>query len=236
MDQLERMPRDHALREIADAPASLEFRAVALDPQGAVYRSDGGLIVVAAGAHLVGAMGEVRPRDVAAVCGAQAVGWELLADGAAHRRLGEAFRFERALVWTLGRPWAGAARRVDDLTIRPLEASDSLDHLSDELREEIGRQWPPEPVIAGFVGPVAVGFSYCASQTETWADISIDTLEGHRGRGVGAAVASVLIDDIVARGKQPVWGAVESNAASLRLAEKLGFTRAAGELFVCERE
>jgi L-amino acid N-acyltransferase YncA len=70
--------------------------------------------------------------------------------------------------------------------------------------------------------------------TETLADISIETLEGYRRRGIGRAVVARLIDEVIRLGKVPVWGATEDNTASLALAASLGFTRAAGELFVCE--
>jgi GNAT superfamily N-acetyltransferase len=234
MDPLPAVTRDEALREIADAPATLEFRAVALDPQAAYYRSGGGLILVDLPGRLIGAVGPVLSRDVDAIFQNRQLDCELLADRAAYQILREGHVLERAIIQTLSDPWRSPQRQIADLVIRPLALSDSLDHLTGELRDEIDRERRDEIVFAGFFDGAAVSFSYSASSTETWADISIDTLEEHRGRGIGAAVVSTLIDEIIRQGKSPVWGAVEDNRASLRLAKKLGFTLQAGELFVQE--
>ena len=68
-----------------------------------------------------------------------------------------------------------------------------------------------------------VSFCYAGRETETLWDISIDTLPDHRRRGYADHCVSFLIDHMARRGKQPVWGAEESNMASLTLAAKLGF-------------
>jgi RimJ/RimL family protein N-acetyltransferase len=227
---------NQALREIADSPATLEMRAVALDAEGAVYRSGGGLFAVDARDRMLGALGAVEARDLGALCPDDKPAWEFLADRVAHERLREVRPFERAIIQTLAGPWQAWERKVPGLAIRPLAPGDSLGHLPAELRREIDDVWPGELVFAGFIDTVAVSFSYSSSRTETLADISIDTLEAYRGRSIAAAVASALIDHLVANGLTPVWGAVEGNAASLRLAAKLGFRQPAGELFVCEAE
>jgi hypothetical protein len=230
-----RITREEALAEIADSPATLEFRAAARAPKSRIFRSAGGLIVSDPRTCLECASGGVRLEDVQAVYPAILPDVEVLADRAAYEVLRDAVEFERAIVHTLAAPWQSPPRTIAGLTIRPLTAGDPIDHLPDELRGEIERALADETVFAGFVDGVAVSFSYSASCTETWADISIDTIEAQRGRGIGAAVAARLIDDIVARGLAPVWGAVESNAASLALAAKLGFTNVAGELWVHEK-
>jgi RimJ/RimL family protein N-acetyltransferase len=230
------LTRDDALGQIADSPATLEMRAVALDPDGTVYRSGNGLLAVAARHPLLGALGPVEPSDVAAICRAREAPWEVLADRAACERLREIYSFERAIIHTLAAPWQPWPRQIPGLAIRPLVPDDSLAHLPAELRREIDDVRPGEIVFTGFFDAVAVSFSYSSSRTETLADISIDTLEEYRGRSIAAAVASALIDHVVARDLAPVWGAVESNAASLRLAQKLNFIHPAGELFVHEAE
>jgi len=69
-----------------------------------------------------------------------------------------------------------------------------------------------------------VSFCYAGSETETLWDVSVDTLEAHRGRGYARACASAVIDQMYRdRSKHPVWGALDSNVASKRLASKLGF-------------
>jgi RimJ/RimL family protein N-acetyltransferase len=80
------------------------------------------------------------------------------------------------------------------------------------------------PAVAAFVGGVPVSFCYVASETEGLWDVSIDTLKEHRRQGHAAqCVASLIRHMRHTAGKEPVWGAVESNAASMGLAAKLGF-------------
>jgi GNAT superfamily N-acetyltransferase len=80
-------------------------------------------------------------------------------------------------------------------------------------------------IAAMFVGDEPVAFCYAGSVTETLWDVAIDTLAQHRRRGYAAACAAHMIRHMRAHGKQPVWGAVEENPASWRLAHKLGFTQ-----------
>jgi predicted GNAT family acetyltransferase len=54
-------------------------------------------------------------------------------------------------------------------------------------------------------------------------DVSIDTLEPYRRRGHASKVVHFLVEHYAAQGRQPVWGALVSNRASLALAERLGF-------------
>jgi RimJ/RimL family protein N-acetyltransferase len=80
------------------------------------------------------------------------------------------------------------------------------------------------PTVAAFVGSVPVSFCYVASETEGLWDVSIDTLEEHRRQGHAARCAASLIRHMRhTSGKEPVWGALESNAASMGLAAKLSF-------------
>lgn len=232
MAALQSVLREEALRVIPDTPATLELRDIALDPRAAIYRSGQGLLLAHAHGRLAGASGPVAPRDVDALLQGLDSECELLADTAAYERLRSTHPFERAIIQTLSRPWGNRQQGIGELIIRPLEPSDPLAHLPDELRREIESAQSLRSVVAGFIAGAAVSFAYWGSRTETYHDISIDTLKQHRNRGVGAAVVSALIDRIVAEGGVPVWGAVEGNHASLRLAEKLGFTRPAGEVFV----
>jgi GNAT superfamily N-acetyltransferase len=104
-----------------------------------------------------------------------------------------------------------------------LAPRDRLSHLPDRLRQELLDTLAGGHVAAAFVDGSPVAFCYPVWETETLWDISIDTLEEHRRRGLAAACVSFLIDHMRRHGKEPVWGALEDNAASLALAEKLGF-------------
>lgn len=68
---------------------------------------------------------------------------------------------------------------------------------------------------------VAIAHTY--AETERHADIGVSTLEPWRGRGFATAAASLAAQKIQARGKTPVWSCGADNAASLRVAQKLGF-------------
>lgn len=70
--------------------------------------------------------------------------------------------------------------------------------------------------------------AYCGSMltTDTLWDVAVETLPGHRRRGLAAACFAHLARWLATeRDLRPVWGADESNDASLALAAKLGFVR-----------
>ena len=90
-------------------------------------------------------------------------------------------------------------------------------------------------VAATIVDRLPVSFCYAGSETETLWDISIDTLEGFRGRGYAVMCIAYLIHEMKKQDKQPVWGALESNRASIRLAKKL-FFEPMDSLFVFEQK
>lgn len=100
----------------------------------------------------------------------------------------------------------------------------SLDHLPRALRQEIQNALGfSSHVAAAFVGGVPVSFCYAASETEALWDISIDTSEPYRRRGLAYDCVNFLIHHMGVHGKTPVWGASDSNLSSRRLAAKLKF-------------
>ncbi|NOT61251.1 MAG: GNAT family N-acetyltransferase [Acidobacteria bacterium] len=112
---------------------------------------------------------------------------------------------------------AGAVRF---LTSSELEA---MSHVPAELKEELLEAAEESPVAATFVEELPVSFCYAGSRTETLWDISIDTLAEYRQRGYAALCVAFMIEHFRQQGLAPVWGALESNLASMKLAEKLGF-------------
>lgn len=151
----------------------------------------------------------------------------VLADLAAS--MADGWTRERAI---LHRLTAGASEREpasstptpSDAIVRLLTADDPLDHLPDGLRFEITHAREVAPVAAVFDGHRAVSMCYPCWRTEHLWDVSIDTLESHRRRGLAAYAVQYMIDVMRRDGREPVWGAVESNDPSLRLAARLGFT------------
>ena len=91
--------------------------------------------------------------------------------------------------------------------------------LIDELRGALARG----PVAAAFDGERPVSFCHAAYRTESWFDVSIDTLETHRRAGYATSAAAHLIHQLLAQGKKPVWGALDADTASMAMAKKYGF-------------
>ena len=134
------------------------------------------------------------------------------------------------------------------------EEAPPLDHVPDALRVELtdaldghptARFVPgdlPErrpadasptaiPIAAAWVDGCPVAFCYPVLQTETLWDVSVDTLADFRGRGLAGRAARGMVRHMRAFGRAPVWGALETNAASLSVARQLGF-QPAGHLAV----
>ena len=113
--------------------------------------------------------------------------------------------------------------------VRLLSGSEELRLLPSGLRAGLraeleGALRRGTPLAATFVDGVPVSFCYVASETEELWDVSIDTLDAYRRRGYAAGCAAFMVRHIrETTGKAPVWGALETNAASMKLAAKLGF-------------
>ena len=77
---------------------------------------------------------------------------------------------------------------------------------------------------------VAIAHTY--AETNLHADIGVSTLEQWREKGFATAAASLVAQEIQAIGKVPAWSCGEDNFASLRVAEKLGFTEVGRRTYV----
>jgi RimJ/RimL family protein N-acetyltransferase len=72
---------------------------------------------------------------------------------------------------------------------------------------------------------------------ERYEDIGVATEPGFRRRGASTACAAAVCHDIVGRGRVPSWTTSPDNLASLRVAEKLGFSpQRRDRLYVIEAE
>jgi len=106
---------------------------------------------------------------------------------------------------------------IPELTALPIQYASLRDDLLLEARSGT-------PVFAAFAGEQPAAFCYAGSVTERWWDISIDTLEPFRRQGYAAQCVAHVVQHMETKGRMPVWGAMQSNTASARLAAKLGFT------------
>ncbi|MDP8952601.1 MAG: GNAT family N-acetyltransferase [Actinomycetota bacterium] len=105
----------------------------------------------------------------------------------------------------------------ESVVLPPVLQPDLRAELEDALRRGT-------PLAAMFVEDGPVSFCYVASETEGLWDVAIDTLDGHRRRGYAAWCAAFMVRHMYeTTGKDPVWGALETNVASTSLVAKLGF-------------
>jgi hypothetical protein len=221
----------NAARLLPDLPQWLEIRAMLLSDTarlvGSPAVSPPAFVVLDTANKEAGVVGR-PPRE--AIEEAAAGATEILAAPGDETWIAAVlpkWRLERAavhvrLVTPLGRP--AAADTVRYVTNAELAAAPLTRELREELRDA---QRSGVPIAAAFVAGMPVSFCYAGSITEAWWDISIDTVEPFRRRGYAQAVAEYLIADYAVDGKAPVWCALPSNAASMSLAQRLGFERAA---------
>jgi GNAT superfamily N-acetyltransferase len=83
-------------------------------------------------------------------------------------------------------------------------------------------------VVSGEIVATALTTAY----SDRYAEIGVYTREGYRGRGYATAAASLVAQGAQEGGRIPVWGAGAHNAASLRVAQKLGFGEVSRRTYV----
>jgi len=135
----------------------------------------------------------------------------------------------RALLHTLAQP--DALPDLDGAV--PLGSGTPLAHVPPDLAAEIATARAAGTVWTVWVDDAPACFAYAPWRSDAWFDVSVDVLPSARQLGLGTIVAAAMIRDERARGREPVWGADEDNAASRRLAKRLGFGDPIDELLVC---
>jgi GNAT superfamily N-acetyltransferase len=216
-----------ALDAVPDLPRWIEARAILASGQCTVFESASGWVIRndAPGGGLVALFRRPDPAVIELALGDQPQR-ELLCASEDEPHLAEHFPSwprERAVLHELTDPGRLAP---PDARVRPLAATDSLAHLPEELRDELDRTRSERAIASLFVDGLAVSFAYAYWRTERLFDISIDTAPDHLRRGFARIAVSELIRRERADGREPVWGAMEDNVASLQLARSIGFTQA----------
>jgi hypothetical protein len=212
------------LRAIADTPAHVELRGALLDGEvSLVGPSHACVIATPPGVNsLIFAVGpvdmallrhaaEADPAAEVIATAATVATWASLPPGA-----------RRAVIHEL----PGELENVASHPTMLLEAGDAarLASVPDaQLRAELEDAIQDGPLAVALDGQAMAAFCYAGSATETLWDISIDTLAAHRRRGLAGAAVARMTALHGAAGRRPVWGAEVSNAASMRLAARLGF-------------
>jgi hypothetical protein len=209
--------------ELPDVPRWIEAHGMAADPaswrralgNGFAVGSDPARLVVVAGDADAGAVAALA-REVPRHAMLFAIEREDLAVASGRGVV-------RALLHTLP---AGAA---DDLPEQggasPLPEEAMLGHVPEPLAEELAAARTRRTIWVAVLEDVAVSFAYAPWRSARWFDVSVDTLVEARQLGLGRIVATAMIRDERAQGREPVWAADEGNVASLRLARSLGFVK-----------
>lgn len=209
-------------RALPDVPRWVETRSMLLGGECELFGLEGGgdpcFVVRGTGYPLVSVVG--RPREAAIQ---EAVSWRRDREVIVPPENGE--HVAAALPgWEIARAMLHLLRDEDRLprvpsgTVRLIEPAeiDSIQDLPPDLRSELAAvRW--SPIAASFEDGRPVAFCY-ADRTESLWDVAIDTLEGYRRRGHAARCVAYMVEYL-----RPVWGAENTNLASLGLAAKLGF-------------
>lgn len=77
-----------------------------------------------------------------------------------------------------------------------------------------------------------VSIAHTSALSGLHADMGAATLRQYRGCGLATTAASIVARHVQNSGLTPVWSAGEDNAASLRIAEKLGFREVSHRTYV----
>ena len=172
-----------------------------------------------------------------------ATGWECLLVGTAcaaplgemmSRELGRPVRYLDDIAFTLTRPVVRerhpAVRLLwsNDLcflTSAPSEQRDSFWRSPKELLEHAS-------IACAIIGGEIVSSALVAGQSARHAEVGVYSRADHRHEGLAAAAASLVCEQVQARGLTPVWSAGGHNTPSLNLARKLGFVEVSRRRYV----
>lgn len=95
-----------------------------------------------------------------------------------------------------------------------------------------GSELGDHPVAGAFAGGVLAAVAGYEVWGEAIAHLAVATHPAHRGRGLGAAVVSRIVIEALERGLLAQYRALETNAPSLAIADRLGFQPYARSLAV----
>lgn len=225
--------RRELLEAVPDLPEAVEIRALLLDATTDLRGDARGAVLFSPSYALIALIGAPAPALIASAVrdAGEGEGWSVLAlrpvtvpglewTRAAMMTLVDARMLERAV---------DASREHVRALTRP-----ELARVPASYSAEVSAAFARGVVMCARVDGEPACFAYAVLRTETYFDLSVDTVEAHRDRGLAQLTAAALIRaERAATGRMPVWGALESNAPSLAVARALGFA-AVGELFVVE--
>ena len=213
--------------DVPDIPRWIEAHGIAADPASWERPVGGGVALGSDPARLIVVVGDADAGAVAALAGDLPRYTMLFAIERADLAAATGRPVVRALLHTLRDP--GALPELEGAT--PLPPEVTLAHVPEPLAAELAAVRAHRTVWTAFLDSVPVSFAYAPWRSARWFDVSVDTLAEARQLGLARIVATAMIRDERAQGREPVWGADEGNTGSLQLARKLGFM-AVDELWV----
>ncbi len=218
------MDLQNLARSLPDIPRWVETRSLLLGGRCTVAVSPNGFVVKALDSPLVCCAGRPDPEAIREAVTEAGPDLRVLVPpeeaGIVARALPE-WSPAAATIHVLGTGrWPEPDPAVD---VRLVQDDLLLALLPDGIRSEIGWALPRATVAVAFSDGLPAAIGYSCWETETLWDISIDTVPEFRRRGLAEACTAFLMRTMRERGKEPVWGAEDSNVPSLRLAAKMGF-------------
>ena len=149
-------------------------------------------------------------------------------------KTGTEVRYYGDVYHTLSRPVV----RFEDEAVRQMTLDDLelLESSPKELRSSAfanARDLLSEGFVAcAIVSGSIVATALTSARTDLYGEVGVFTKEEWRRRGFSTAAASIVAQRIQEAGQTAVWSAGEDNAASLRVAEKLGFNEVSRRTYV----
>ncbi len=215
--------REKLLEKVPDAPGWVEFRSALLDGGPAFGTVDDYVVVSRTGA-LVCVSGEPPRAALQEALLLRPNYGDILARLESRRavelvlgRVGA-----RAVIHACEEPGWDVDPSIDIQVLGPGQEG-VFEHVALPLRPELVDGLSSSGVATAFVDGKAVAFCYAVAVTETLWDVAVDTLELYRRKGLAQAAFATMAAVMKGRGQSPVWGAKETNTASLEMAKKLGF-------------
>jgi RimJ/RimL family protein N-acetyltransferase len=199
-----------------------------------VHADAGGHVAVNRDKAMGAVLGRPGPELVRSALRGAPRDFELLVQDDAAEAVGAAlpdWRVAGATLHRLAEPVAPGPAPGPDVILLETPGAAALRRVPRHLRADAEGA---EAVALSLAGDRVAAVCTAGAVTETLWDVGIDTVAEHRRRGHATAAFRALAAHMAAAGRQPVWGAEDDNAASLRLAAKLGF-EPAGHLAVGKR-
>jgi hypothetical protein len=204
------------LSSLPDTPSRVEIRAMLREPVTRILQSEDGYAVVHPPTGLCGVVGEPGAGLLTAAIAAGAA--VVMADPC------QALIIQRIFPNCQARPVRRIAFRDASLPspeilrhrIRVMR-SEEVAALPTEVGGEFLRAGATGEVLAAYIGGTPVAFCSINWETESYADLYVETLVGYRSRGCGAACLHSMIRRTRVRGKTAVGTVEEANIRSLRM-------------------